>query len=53
MLGDNEQAAKILGAEIEEVTGLELGDEIDSMINGFLGGEPSEGVEEKSNSEDQ
>ncbi len=53
MLGDNEQAAKILGAEIEEATGLELGDEIDSLINGFLGGAPSEGVEEESNSEDQ
>ena len=53
MLGGNEQAAEILGAEIEEATGLELGDEIDSLINGFLGGVPSEGVEEESNSEDQ
>lgn len=47
LLGDKEQAAKILGKEIEEATGVNLEEGINSLLDSFLGGGGEDESEEE------
>lgn len=45
--GEEGAAAKVFGAELEEATGLELGEEVNGLLEGLFGGGAGEGEEEE------